>query len=60
MALVATIEMTNDTFDNYRLGWRITMLAMMVSSVSVALYVWQALNGPSSEVLKRLGFVTLN
>ena len=55
MALMTTIEMTDDTFRNYRLGWRITMLAMLVSSVSVALYVWESLNAPGAD-LKRLSF----
>ena len=58
MALMATIEMADDTFKNYRRGWRMTMMAMVASSVSVALYIVQTVNAPGADALKRFSFTS--
>ncbi|HJU31076.1 MAG TPA: hypothetical protein VJ740_06475 [Hyphomicrobiaceae bacterium] len=40
-------EMAADTFRSYRRGWRVTMLAMLLSVAALAVFSFETLGGPS-------------
>jgi hypothetical protein len=55
MTVVDSYVDTDDTFRNYRRGWRLTLIALAASSVAAGLFVLHALGAPVLEMLDRLG-----
>lgn len=54
MALFTSESLVNDTFKHYRRGWRFTLVALAVSSATLALFVLSAAGIDTADMLAQL------
>jgi hypothetical protein len=52
-AKVSAFKLADDTFRNYRRGWRVTVVAMLLTAAALGVFLSENADGPMAEMLSK-------